>query len=202
VPVRHKKTQPAPPALPRAPERAAACQHRPAPRPALGVHTARLPRSRARLPQAFRVPMRLEVIPPRTAPYRPVRPRFPSRCVPTEVAAVLRRACDIACAPEHEATLLLKAVVLPLREDAAHRADLGRRTTLGTATLGPCLRPFPPPSRRSKTSTSPPGTPAARCLPRPEARRGWQPRRPPPPDTGAPHRRRLLTPDHAKQSEP
>jgi hypothetical protein len=45
--------------------------------------------------------------------------------------------------------------VLPLREDAARRANLGRRTTLGAATLEPHLRPLPPPSRRSKTSSSP-----------------------------------------------
>jgi hypothetical protein len=42
--------------------------------------------------------------PTRVAPYRPVHPRVSYRRAPTEVVAVLRRAYDVVCAPEHEVT--------------------------------------------------------------------------------------------------
>jgi hypothetical protein len=98
-------------------------------------------------PRPPHAPRRLGVSPPRAAPDRtlvapdrPVRLLFPLRCAPTKVAVVLRLVLMVRSLRNTRQLLYLRLPRSPLREHAAPRAWLGRRSTLAAATAEPRLR--------------------------------------------------------------
>jgi hypothetical protein len=74
----------------------------------------------------------------RARPRRDVAPAS----APTEVAAVLRRSCDVTCTPEQEVTPLLKAAVPP---SARTPRRPSRRTRAAPAPWGPAATSSSPP---------------------------------------------------------
>jgi hypothetical protein len=175
-------------------------------------------------------PRRRAPVPPRRLSARARTPPEdpPSEAAPSPCPRACRERLELRAAVRfhalHRGPL---AVAVPEAPSSARWSLGGSRVTYKAADapcrdaqVHPSHRPCcsPAPGRAAAASSSFPGriaqlwcptpplalqepTPAARCFPRPEARRNWQPRRPPPPAASVPPRATPL-PNRAPNSNP